>query len=942
MAETRRRHPEATGDRPECWRCSPTSPAGHIGPIMIENCERLEPDLVVYEVLNTGPGWPPTSCSIPAVAFSISLARGFFPMVHEATIGHQREQWTARGLEPPAGPLLAAALLDPVPPSLRPLRRDAADRHHRHPVGGLQRRREPRCQAWLAEPRTRPRVFLTLGTVSFGAVEVLRRADRGDRRRSTWTCWWPSARKAIRACLGDLLAPGRASSASSPSPGCCRLVDVMVHHGGTGSVLGRPGSRASRRLILPQGADQFVNADLLAAGSARPGRVSSNEEPPAGSDRRGRRRRCSGSRRSAAWPRRLRDEIAAMPSPAEVVDRLSALARWPPLSSGLRTSRSSPSLILRGVRHHAATHRVDHLAGHVTQRPRPGGVGDLTGEVEHLADPADEVAGGQAAVGEHLGQRAPGGPGEGGRAEPDVRFRAARQPGVALHQRHLTVDPPDLGHGRLGPRVRHPRFAEPLVGPPRLIDQRRQHRGQLWSSQRREDAGADALGRHQVEFGVDPAQHPARVGHLVPARRHRGSRASRAPGRSCRSGWRWCWCVTTSAPAPARSPAPGATPSRPDARAARDPGRQWQGCRASRSRSVLDLLRPPRRSPAPAGPRVGSRSISASRDRSAAPRFRRDAGSLGVEMLRDAHPAARPAAGSGSRRATAAARAVPRSAPTAGDCRDRRPGCRGRCTTAQPGVLARRHPDDVAGPQGRADVCSASARRSTLRSRAARDSSAPISARSRAYDSKSPRSQAAAAQLSAMASLLRATVRATPTTERSDWNWANDCSSSVRARSLPDPADQIDRHVVRRHERRAQRIGPARGQPGHRPRIETRLPEHHRVALDVDPAAAGPTGQLGELPGRDVGVGLAVVLDQFLQHDAAGRHVDAQRQGLGGEDDLGQAADERLLDALLEGRQHARRGGRRPRGSAPRGTARSRAPAGPRPTARRRAARRWR
>ena len=104
-----------------------------------------------------------------------------------------------------------------------------------------------------------------------------------------------------------------------------------------------------------------------------------------------------------------------------------------------------------------------------------------------------------------------------------------------------------------------------------------------------------------------------------------------------------------------------------------------------------------------------------------------------------------------------------------------------------------------------------------------------------------------------------------------------------------DAADQVDGHVVGGGERRLERVGAARGEPGDGPRVEPRLPEHDRVALDVDAPAPGAPGELGVLPRRDVGVGLAVVLDQLLQHDAARRHVDAQREGLGGEDDLGQA-----------------------------------------------------
>jgi len=77
------------------------------------------------------------------------------------------------------------------------------------------------------------------------------------------------------------------------------------------------------------------------------------------------------------------------------------------------------------------------------------------------------------------------------------------------------------------------------------------------------------------------------------------------------------------------------------------------------------------------------------------------------------------------------------------------------------------------------------------------------------------------------------------------------------------------------------------------------------MALDVDAAAAGASGELGVLPRRDVGVHLAVELHQLFEHHATGRHVDAQGERLGGEDDLDQPADERLLDALLERGQQA-------------------------------------
>jgi len=99
------------------------------------------------------------------------------------------------------------------------------------------------------------------------------------------------------------------------------LVDLIVHHGGTGTVLsalevGLP------RLLLPQGADQSFNADILATtGAARalpndaqqPGAITEAVQALVGD---------SQERETAA---RVRDEIAAMPSPAEVVPALFEL-----------------------------------------------------------------------------------------------------------------------------------------------------------------------------------------------------------------------------------------------------------------------------------------------------------------------------------------------------------------------------------------------------------------------------------------------------------------------------------------------------------------------------------------------------------------------------------------------------------------------------------------
>ena len=68
------------------------------------------------------------------------------------------------------------------------------------------------------------------------------------------------------------------------------------------------------------------------------------------------------------------------------------------------------------------------------------------------------------------------------------------------------------------------------------------------------------------------------------------------------------------------------------------------------------------------------------------------------------------------------------------------------------------------------------------------------------------------------------------------------------------------------------------------------------MTFDIDATPAGSSGELRVLPRREFDVGLAVPLDQLLQHDGSRRHVDAKGEGFRGEDHLEQA---RALATLL-------------------------------------------
>ena len=133
-----------------------------------------------------------------------------------------------------------------------------------------------------------------------------------------------------------------------------------------------------------------------------------------------------------------------------------------------------------------------------------------------------------------------------------------------------------------------------------------------------------------------------------------------------------------------------------------------------------------------------------------------------------------------------------------------------------------------------------------------------------------------------------------------------------RGAGPPGPAGQVDGHVVGGPEAGVQRVGTGAGQAGQGAGIQARLPQHDRVALDVDAAAPGAPGQLGVLPRRQVGVRLAVPLVELLDDHGPGRHVDAECQRLRREHRPDQPGGEQFLDDFLEGGQHPGMMGRDP------------------------------
>ncbi len=133
----------------------------------------------------------------------------------------------------------------------------------------------------------------------------------------TSICWWRSALRATPPPWGKsrLTSTWKGSSIKRK---CFGLVDVVVHHGGTGTVLGAFEAGVPQ-LILPQGADQFFNADAL----SRIGAVQAihNKDQVPGTIRNA-VEELLGAGPERQMTRRLQAEIAAMPGPADVVEKV--------------------------------------------------------------------------------------------------------------------------------------------------------------------------------------------------------------------------------------------------------------------------------------------------------------------------------------------------------------------------------------------------------------------------------------------------------------------------------------------------------------------------------------------------------------------------------------------------------------------------------------------
>ncbi|MFS8096232.1 glycosyltransferase [Lentzea alba] len=278
--------------------------------------ERNKPDLVVFEIINPGAGIAAMQAGIPVVCHGFGKVDESMvppPMV-ELLLGYLDEL----GISVPNGQHygLGSPYLDIFPPSLQDLAylKDV----ERIPLRPVPFAEPAELPGWVSEHR-RPLVYLTFGT-AFAGIELIKTAIAGLSRLDA----------EVLVATGPLVEASLIADVPAnvhvlpwvPQADLLAHADLVVHHGGSGTTvsgmtLGVP------QLVLPQGADQFRNADTVVAAGLGAQLVGEQFTSDATYEAALKILQDSGVRTAVAG---IAAEIADMPHPDDVVPKLVELA----------------------------------------------------------------------------------------------------------------------------------------------------------------------------------------------------------------------------------------------------------------------------------------------------------------------------------------------------------------------------------------------------------------------------------------------------------------------------------------------------------------------------------------------------------------------------------------------------------------------------------------
>ncbi len=296
--------------------------AGFVAPALADGVLDLarswRPDILVHDDSEQGTWLAAEVLGIPHVALQATAWRGVMVRLSEDPLGALGARlglppdpglarWHRHGFlatRPPS--LLNAA--DPLPPTARPLRPRPMDE------AGFE------LPEWLLAPRARPRVAVTLGTVG---------PSRADGVAALVAALAPLDAEIVATVGADLdpahLGPQPANvhvAAYLPMSGLLPASDLVVFHGGSGTMLAAAGAGVPM-LLLPVAADQPENAARCAAAGIARVLPASERDPSTMRDA------VEAMLGEPAWrlaAARVQAEIEAMPGPFHVLPSLERLA----------------------------------------------------------------------------------------------------------------------------------------------------------------------------------------------------------------------------------------------------------------------------------------------------------------------------------------------------------------------------------------------------------------------------------------------------------------------------------------------------------------------------------------------------------------------------------------------------------------------------------------
>jgi UDP:flavonoid glycosyltransferase YjiC (YdhE family) len=284
---------------------------------LIEIVEQWAPQLAIHDVADFAGPLVATMAGIPYATHSYGPA--IQTDVVRAAGAATAPYWTARGLAPhPLGGLYRYLYLDVCPPSLQVPEVLAGTVQGMRTVATAQ---APAARLpWLDALRGRPIVYVTLGTVYNRNLNVFRKLLDGLRDEALHVVVTVGKQNdpAVLGAQPPNVHVHRYIPQESLLPHCA----AVVTHGGAGSTLGAL-AFGLPLLLVPQGADQFYNAERVAAAGAGiqllPDHLTANAARDAAHTL-----LHDDTFRDAA--QRIKNELDAMPDPQRVVEVLEQLA----------------------------------------------------------------------------------------------------------------------------------------------------------------------------------------------------------------------------------------------------------------------------------------------------------------------------------------------------------------------------------------------------------------------------------------------------------------------------------------------------------------------------------------------------------------------------------------------------------------------------------------